>query len=357
MRSSRSVLAVILSAGLLAMAGVSGTVAAHNPGEGFPPGHPGTSAKPLPSGWAWPSDLGTFVLKSHPPKPTEKPEPTKSPHPTPTVTCPPASTASSSSASSAAAMLQKGQAAEVRESWAKLIDDWRGRFQAEWAKQYCSIGTLRSALDRQIGGSTQSLQGLIGQVGGIAGLSASDKAAIDGELNSLIADLGALKTKVDGETTLAALQADLATLNGKAHLYRTVGQWVRLIVGAEKAIAAGPGLIALENTIAGLIAAAPPGPEITDAQTHLDNMKLAVTEGEGLAGPLPATLLAITPAQLASGAADLTLAKVSLDLFRANWDLQLARWSAGAAQYEIKEATATPKPKATPTPVASPTPV
>jgi len=135
-----------------------------------------------------------------------------------------------------------------------------------------------------------------------------------------------------------------------------VWQWARLILGAEKTIAAGPDLIALENTIAGQIAAAPQGPETTDAQTYLDRMKQAVTDGETLAGPLQATLLAITPAQLASGAADATLAKVNMDLLHAMWDLQLARMDAARAQREIKEATATPKPTMTPTPAATPTP-
>jgi hypothetical protein len=368
MRSPRNVLAVVLAAGLLAIAGISGTVAAHSPGggptKGWPPVGPGTSAKPLPSGWAWPSDdLHSFVIKPVRPLPSIDPGKTKSPHPTPPAfVCPPGSVPAPTAAAPATAVAGdqskfgfqvKGGLPGGWNGWPAFVADWRARFQVD-TKQFCTIPPLRNELDRLIGAKIKSLQGLVGQVGGISGLSASDKSAIDSELNSLIADLQALKTKVDAETTLAALQADLATLTGNAHLYRSVTVWVRLITEAESVIAAGPGLATLESTIASQIAAAPPGPETTDAQTFLDNMKLSVTEAEGLAGPLPAMLLAITPAQLASGAADTTLAKANVDLFHAMWDLKLAHWAATWAQLELKEATATPKPPATPTPTPPP---
>jgi hypothetical protein len=359
-----------MAAGLLATAGIGGTVSAHNPRGGFPPVRPGTSAKPLPSAWAWPShDPKPPVKPDQSPKPVQSPKPpatpapSKSPHPAPTLSCLPPPSAGTTPVGNVdadeatAAMMLKGLDPGKGAAWVKLVSDWQKHYEAAWAQQFCSIDPLRALLDKQIAGKVKSLQDLIGQVGGSSGLSASDKTTIDNQLNSLTAGLQALKTKVDGETTLATLQADLATLNGQAPLYRSVSQWARLILGAEKTIAAGPDLIALESTIAGQIAAAPAGPETTEAQTYLDRMKQAVTDGEALAGPLPATLLAITPAQLASGAADATLAKANMDLFRAMWDLQLARLNAAGAQREIKEATATPKPTKTPAPVATPTPV
>jgi hypothetical protein len=165
---------------------------------------------------------------------------------------------------------------------------------------------------------------------------------VDAELNSLISDLQSLKAKADGETTLATLQADYQTLASKAHTYRLVAWWVSLLTGSEKVIEAGPGLVALENQIAAAIASAPAVSETADAQIYLDDMKLAVTNGEALSAPLPGTLLAITPTQLGSGSADSTLSDACVTLFKARWDLQLARWSAWWAQHELIEAAATP---------------
>jgi hypothetical protein len=293
--------------------------------------------------------MHTFAVHS------AKPEPSKSPRPTPTLTCPPAAASTSSASAAALAddlqQLRLGGLAKASDGWTRLLGDWRSHYTSAWLAQYCSIDPLRAALDKQIQNSIRSLQQLETTVGRTSGPSSSDIAAIDAELNSLIADLNALKTKVDSETTLAALQADLATLNGQGALYRDATLWVRLVVGAEKVVASGPGLVTLENTLAAAIAAAPAGPEVTDAQTCLNDMKLAVTAGEGLAGPLPATLLAITPSQLSSGAADPTLMQVNQTLFRAIWDLQLGRTAAAQAKHELDEATATPKPTATVTPI------
>jgi hypothetical protein len=351
---SRNLLAALIASGLIAVAGFSGTVAAHDPGRGGDPGHPGhpgTSANPLPSGWAWPSDLKTAAVKSHAPNNTEKPEPSKSPHPTPALTCSPTSTSSQTPAPSAGTAALDGKS-RFQDMWDKTVADWHDHYNAVWAKDFCAIDPLRKTLDNEIASRTRELQGLVGQIGK-SGLSSAGQATADTELNSLIADLAALKTKVDAETTLAALQADYQTLAGKAHLYLAVEQWARLLVGSQKLIAAGPDLTTLETKIAAEIAAAPAVPETADAQIYLNNMKLAVTDGEALAAPLPAALLAITPSQLADGSAAAMLASINVTFTRASWDLQLARWSATWAEHEINEATATPKPTqtATATPV------
>ncbi len=379
---TRNVLTAVLASCLLAAVGFSGTVAARDPNGGHP-GNPGTSAKPLPSGWAWPSDLKT--QKPHDPQKTEKPEKPDKPDkpdkaekhdpdktnkpilsctPTSGSSATPAPSAASSAVSGTAAVLLNGKLPGFKGDWDKLATDLRGRFNAEWLNNFCQIDPLRAALDKQIAGRISSLQELIDKVGK-SGLGASDQATVDGELNSLIADLKALKTKVDAETTLAALQADFQTLNSKSHLYRSVTQWVQLLVGAEKLIASEPDLATLQSKVAAEVAAAPAGPETADAQIYLNDLKLALADGTSLVAPLPAKLLAITPAQLADGSADAVLAAAKVTLFHAAWDFQLARWAGHWAENEIKEATATPKstpvatptatPAATATPVATPT--
>jgi len=348
-RHSR-ILAVVLASSLVVLAGLGSTVAAHDPGHG--PGLPGTSAKPLPSGWAWPSDLKTAPARSHEPGATPRSQPSKSPRPTPTLTCPatPASIATSASATAPSSL--GSFLSDLKGNWGKLAAGLYGPASSTWLKSYCAIDPLRKTLDTEISGRIGGLQDLIKDVAK-SGLDASDQTQVDTELNSLIADLQTLKTKVDGETTLAALQADYQTLAGKGHIYRTVELWVNLLVSSEKLIAAGPALVTLESKIAAEIAAAPEVPETADAQVFLNDMKLAVSEGEGLAAPLPATLLAITPAELASGSADVTLSGADITLSRASWDLWLARWSAACAAHELKEATATPK--LAPAPTATPT--
>jgi hypothetical protein len=364
---SRNVLVALLAAGVLVLGGLSG-VAAHGPR------FPGTSAKPLPSGWVWPSDLKTPPVKSHQPDPSKKPDPSKPPKVTPppfscaTTTTPTPTPTPTATASSAVDAANAGKNKLVA-SWEKQVRAFRDNLNvqlqkanADKQKALCNVTSLRKVLDAQIAGRIRTFQDSANQVGK-SGLGASDVAVVDGELNNLIADLQAFKTKVDGETTLAALQADYQTLAGHASMYRTVQLWIQDLVGAEKVIAAGPGLITLENKIAAEIAVAPAVPETADAQIFLDNMKLAVTAGEAKAAPLPATLLAITPAQLADGSAKATLTSAKVNVLLAGWYIRIAHMTGDWAEHELKEATTPPKatatptatPKATATPTATPT--
>ena len=339
---TRHVVTGILAACLLATVGFTGVVAAHGPNGGHP-GIPGTSAKPLPSGWVWPSDVAT--QKPHDPSKTEKPNPAKTDKPTPTCTPTPAPTAAE------AAAQQKGIQPGMKGNWDKMVTDLRSHYDASWAKIYCQIDPLRTSLDKQISGRISSLQDLITKIGK-SGLGASDQAIVAAELNLAIADLTTLKAKVDADTTLADLQADLQTFNAKTALYRSATQWAQLLIGAEKLIASETDLAALQAKVAAEIAAAPAGPETADAQIYLKNMNLAITAGSSLVGPLPAALLAITPAQFADGSANAVLTSARATLFRATWDFQLARWAAHWAERELPKATATPTPVATP--VATP---
>ena len=369
---TRNAVVAILAAGLLVMAGLS-TVAAHGPGGpgfGHGGGIPGTSAKPLPSGWAWPSDLKTFAVKSQQPEP---PKPSKAPKPTPKpVTCtttPPVSSPTPAAAATARPLGDNGvkfRVASFGAAWTKQIASFDSHVQADLSKSakeqqeiLCNVIPLQKTLDARIASRIKSVQGWI-EVVAKSGLGASDQATVDSELNSLIADLQAFKVKVDGETTLAALQADYATLNSKAAGYSVVQTWIQELVSAEKLINSGPGLVTLEGKIAADIAAAPAVSETADAQLYLDDMKLVVAAGEGVVAPLPATLLAITPAQLADGSAKATLTSVKVELVLATWDIQLGRMAGAWAEHEVSEAKlppkATPTPTVTATPTATPTP-
>ena len=230
--------------------------------------------------------------------------------------------------------------------WDTFAGDWRNQVSSYLSKVPRTIDPLREVLEVQISHRIMQLQDLIGEVGE-SGLGVSDRAAVHGELSSLIDDLQALMIKVGGETTLAALQADQQAFADKGQVSRSVGLWVHLVVGVEKLIASGPDLTELENKIAGEIAEAPAVPRTVDAQMYLGDMKIAARAGKSLVAPLLATLLAITPGQLADGSANPELASITATLFRASWDLKLARWSAGCAEQDLRSAMAVPKPTAT----------
>ena len=202
--------------------------------------------------------------------------------------------------------------------WPAITGHWApGALQA-LQQNLCTVDGLKTALDNEIARREKALAGLITWIGKVTVLPTADAAKLTGEINSLTADLQALKTKVDAATTVADLQADLKLLQTNSTLYRTVWSWVHLVVSAEYSAAAGATFDKVTAKTTDEIATAKGlGKDTTAAQTLLAAMKAAVAKAEGLATPLPATLLALTPTQLADGTVAPVLTSARTSLFQA----------------------------------------
>lgn len=347
---NRNVLAALLAAGLLVLSAVGSTTLAHG-GPGFGGRDPRATPKVQPT--------------SHP---TQKPKATHLPK---TIDCSKLPTASATplptAASSAAAAGVVKPAGGFGLSGSKISEGWGRAFDKAALVQVCSVEALRTASDKKIAAQIKSLNSLLVRVGKIPGLSSGDQAILTGEINGLIGDLNALKVKLDAETTVAGIQADLAVLSKDSRYARSIGYQVKIIEFAEYVIAQGPKFDAQAATLAGKIAAAPSGIDTASAQTYLDDMKAKVAAAEALAGPLPAIMLALTPAQLQAGKGDPTIAKASKDMWQASFDLWKARHDARIVEWILAGKpgfeghhdkspvpSVTPAPSITPAPTATP---
>lgn len=354
---NRNTLAALLAAGLLVLSALGSTALAHGgPGQGpgFGGHDPGSTPKPHPTLKAKPSNKVTVTGPGwHLPNPSncsKAPAPSGSPLPTaaPTVAL----------AGKVTPNGKPGNAFGLDLS--KIADGWGRTFDKTVQAELCSVQAIQTAADKKIASQIKSLENLAVQVGKITGLSSADQGVLTGEINGLIANLNALKAKIDAETTLAGAQADLVTLSNDAVYARSIGYQVRLIACAESAIAQGPKLQTLATSLAGQIAAAPSGIDTTEAQARLTDMKAKIAAGEALAGPLPANLLALTPAQLQAGKRP-TLAKAGADLWQASFDLWKAHNDAGIIAWILAGKPApshhkSPAPSTTPAPSPTPAP-
>lgn len=361
---NRNLLVALLAAGVLVLSAFGGTALGHGHGGG---GDPGSSAKAHGSG-----------QPTHQVTPVKSPKASKSPKATsssdwhlpksidctkvPATSGTPAPTAEPTSM--AVVVGDESARGFVKLASTKLPQVGRS-FDRELLAQICSVENLRAASDKKIDKLIKSLQGLSSQVGK-ATLSAGDQAILNGEINGLVSDLQALKAKIDAETTLAGIQADLVTLSKDGVYARGISTQIRLIFGAEKAIAKGSQYDALAVSLAAQIAAAPSGIDTASAQTYLNDMKARLATAEGLVAPLPATLLAMTPTQLQAGKADPTLAasakalrEASFDFWFAGHDARVIQWIlAGKPGFEGKhDKDKSPAPSVTPAPAATATPV
>ncbi len=324
---NRNMLAALLAAGLLVLSAFGSTALAHGGpggGPGFGGHDPGSSPKPHPSvaptqkakpshdvkvtgpGWHLPSPIDCSKISA----------PSGSPAPT----------AASTGAVSDNVNPHFKPADTFILELSKIADSWGRNFDGTVRAQLCSVQAIQTSADKEIASQVKMLGNLAVRVGKITGLSSADQAILTGEINGLTGDLNALKAKIDAETTLAGAQADLVTLSNDSVYARSIGYQVRLIACAESAIAQGTKLGTLATTLAGQIAAAPSGIDTAAAQTYLTDMNTQVASAAALVGPLPASLLALTPAQLQAGKGDPTLAKAGADLWQASFDL----WKAGS---------------------------
>jgi len=149
--------------------------------------------------------------------------------------------------------------------------------------------------------------------------------AHESTLKDLVADdrtgLTALKTKVAGETTLAALRADAASMVNDYRIFILVGPKVRLTIAADHQAAAVARLQTAHDNLATAVAQAKAaGKDVAAAEQDLADMQAAIDKAKtGLAGQVD-TLLAIQPGpdgnaiRAKVGAVRRALGQVRLDL-------------------------------------------
>ena len=284
---SRNSLAALLAAGLLVVSTLSGTALARNPGN------PHFSAAPQAS-----------LMPSHPAKPVHSMKPQASAHGAAAMDCGKlqADASAAPDASSTAPAMHKPNITVA-----------------------CALAAQQAAADKKIDKLIASLQDLRDGVSKLTSLAPTDQAGLLAEIDAAIADLQALRAKIDAETTVSGVQADRKALTGKDSEIRAIEIQVRVLAGLESVLSETEKLDAQAVALTTQLAAAPSGIDTVAAQRYLDDMKANIAAAKALAAPIPAELLALTPAQLQAGRSTPVLAEAFADLIRAGVDNLMAR--------------------------------
>jgi hypothetical protein len=182
-------------------------------------------------------------------------------------------------------------------------------------KAPATVDALRAFGDCEIQRRFTTLTTLATRVSGSKALTNSDAAALTAEIGATRTGLTSLKATIDAETSIPALKADVTRIATDFRVYLLVGPQVNLVSGADGVVASQSAFTKVDTNLAARIAAAKAaGKDTTTAQSDLDAMNAAVAKAVGLATPLPATLLPLTPAQYNAGTAGpvLTSARTAL---------------------------------------------
>ena len=187
--------------------------------------------------------------------------------------------------------------------------------EATAARANSTVASLRAWGNCEINRRFVTLTSLSAKIAASKVMASSDAAALQGEISSTRSGLTSLKATIDSETGPLALKADIVRIATEYRVYLLVVPQVNLVNAADGVLAAQSKFADVNTRLAARIAAAnAAGKDTAAAQVDLDAMNAAVTKAAGLAAPLPAALLPLTPAEYNGGTAGpiLTNARTAL---------------------------------------------
>ena len=209
--------------------------------------------------------------------------------------------------------------------------------EAAAVKTGATVATLRTFGDCEINRRFVTLTNLTAKITASKVMTSSDKAALQGEIGSTTAGLTSLKAAIDAETGIPALRADIVKIATGYRVYLLVTPQVNLVNASYAVLAAQTRFATVNTNLTARIAAAKAaGKGTTAAQADLNAMNASVTAAVGLASPLSAQLLPLTPAQYNVGTAGPILTAARTALGQARDDLRSALPDAKAGRDALK---------------------
>jgi hypothetical protein len=205
------------------------------------------------------------------------------------------------------------------------------------AKVTATLVGLKAFGDCEINRRFETLTDLTAKITASKVMTPTDASALKTEIGSTTAGLTSLKAKIDADTDLATLKADITGIATSFRVYLLVVPQVHLVNAADGVLFAQTKFAGINTKLTAAIAAAKAaGKDTTAAQADLNAMNASVTAAAGLATPIPAALLPLTPAQYNGGTAGPILAGARTALATARDDLKSAEASAKACRDALK---------------------
>jgi hypothetical protein len=158
------------------------------------------------------------------------------------------------------------------------------------------LDAAKKVLTARIDGRLETLRALNVAIGGATHLSSAHKSSLQGIVDNDQSGLGALKTKVAGETTTTALKADATSMVDDYRIYVLATPQVHLVIAADLETTAGTELSQAADKLATAIdTAKKAGKDTIKAEADLADMRAQISaSGTALSGKADA-ILAVKP--------------------------------------------------------------
>ncbi len=172
-------------------------------------------------------------------------------------------------------------------------------------------------IDRRLG----TLTTLKGVVTDAKHLTDADRQALLGQINADTTGLTALRTKIDNDTDLATLRADVRSIVTAYRVYVLLEPQVRLVRAADASVDLAEYFDDLATRLQSRIDAAKgAGKDVTAAQAALDDMIAKVADAKAKATPIPGQEIPLTPAGYPANRPTLVSARGTLLQVKADYE-------------------------------------
>jgi hypothetical protein len=159
------------------------------------------------------------------------------------------------------------------------------------AQNGAHLAAIKTAGEAAITARQSAISAATSEIAGLTDLG-SDQATLTSRLSQASAGLTALDGKIQVDTTAAAAAADDHQIYAGYRIYALVLPAAYLTAAADRIVnEAVPRFTSLSTKLAAAISASGD----TSLQPTLDDLNANVAAAQGMAGPLPATLAALTP--------------------------------------------------------------
>jgi hypothetical protein len=209
--------------------------------------------------------------------------------------------------------------------------------QAAAAQSGGTVAALRAFGDCEVARRLTTLGQLNSAVAGSKALTAAHKSTLAAEIAATSSGLAALKASIDAGVSVAVRRARIVEIATAYRVYDLVAPQVFLTSAADRVVAIAAQFVQISTALAGRISSAKSaGKGTTAAQAALDAMNAAPASAGASASPLPARLLALTPAQLNAGTAGPVLRSARASIVAARDQLKSAVADARAVLADLR---------------------
>jgi DNA repair exonuclease SbcCD ATPase subunit len=124
-----------------------------------------------------------------------------------------------------------------------------GTIQKDTTAQASNLKTLISRADTQIDQRIKSLNNLIGRMGEMKKISATDKTSLNSSVQNVIDELNALKIKIDAETNIQTARVDYQSTTKSYRVYALVMPQISIMAASDRILTIVDSLNALSSKI------------------------------------------------------------------------------------------------------------